>query len=246
MALKASPEAQASLLQLQASDNRLQQLDHKARMLPEAELVAGLTKESEGLRQQLLAETGAIEDARLELGRVESDVAVVEARIVRDTDRVASSASVKDVAGLEHELESLRRRRDDLEEIQLGVMERLDELESIAAITRERYEELAASIAAAEAERDASLGAITAERTAAAANRVAIAGGLPDDLLALYERQRGRYGQGASHLRFGVSAASGVKLNENDMAAIRSAAPDDVVLCPDSQAILVRTDESGL
>jgi hypothetical protein len=40
--------------------------------------------------------------------------------------------------------------------------------------------------------------------------------------------------------------ASGVKLNANDLNAIRSAAPDDVLICPDSQAILVRTPESGL
>jgi hypothetical protein len=43
-----------------------------------------------------------------------------------------------------------------------------------------------------------------------------------------------------------VSSASGLKLNENDMATVRAAAPDDVILCPDSNAILVRTAESGL
>ena len=65
-------------------------------------------------------------------------------------------------------------------------------------------------------------------------------------MLALYERQRERYGFGASLLRGGVSSASGVKLNESDMATVRAAAPDDVLICPDSNAILVRTNESGL
>jgi hypothetical protein len=37
-----------------------------------------------------------------------------------------------------------------------------------------------------------------------------------------------------------------VKLNANDMAAVRAAAPDEVILCPDSNAVLVRTAESGL
>jgi predicted nucleic acid-binding Zn-ribbon protein len=71
-------------------------------------------------------------------------------------------------------------------------------------------------------------------------------GKLPEELIALYERQRDRYGFGASLLRGGVSSASGLKLNENDMADVRAAAPDDVLLCPDSNAILVRTNESGL
>jgi predicted nucleic acid-binding Zn-ribbon protein len=43
-----------------------------------------------------------------------------------------------------------------------------------------------------------------------------------------------------------VSEASGLKLNEFDMATIRAAAPDDVLICPESSAILVRTEESGL
>jgi hypothetical protein len=78
------------------------------------------------------------------------------------------------------------------------------------------------------------------------ANRSTIVGKVPADLMALYERQRSRYGVGASHLRGGVSGASGVRLTESDMARIRSAAPDEVILCPDSDAILVRTAESGL
>ena len=40
----------------------------------------------------------------------------------------------------------------------------------------------------------------------------------------------------------GVSSASGVRLNETDLQTIRAAAPDDVLLCPDSNAILVRTE----
>lgn len=246
MALKASPEIQAHLLELQASDIRIQQLEHRARSLPEIELLTGLATQADTLRQQHLGERGAVEDARLELSRVEADVAVVEARIDRDTQRIESSSSAKDVAGLEHELTSLRKRRDDLEEIQLGVMERLDELEAVAGAAAESLDELNSTVAAAEAERDSALGALTSERTAAVANRATVAAKIPDDLLALYERQRSRYGLGASHLRGGTSSASGVRLNENDMAAIRAAAPDDVVLCPDSQAILVRTSESGL
>ena len=69
---------------------------------------------------------------------------------------------------------------------------------------------------------------------------------IPDDLLTLYEKQRERYGVGASHLRARVSSASGVELTGSDLETVRAAAPDEVVMCPDSNAILVRTGESGL
>ena len=246
MPLKASPDIQKYLLDLQALDTKLQQLGHQAKSLPELAVLAQLNTEADSTRAQLRTETGAAEDARLELGRIEADVAVVEARIKRDTERLDSSASMKDVAGLEQELAALRKRQNDLEEIELGVMETLEEREQALSGTRAALDDLESRISAQAQERDASLASINSERTHAEANRATIASKLPDDLLALYERQRQRYGFGASLLQGGVSLASGVKLNANDLDAIRLAAPDDVLICPDSQAILVRTPESGL
>ena len=246
MALKASPNDQAHLLELQALDTRINQLNHRAKMLPQIAVIAGLESESTALRVETLSSTGALEDAQRELGRIESDVAVVEARIKRDTDRLQASSSVKDVAGLESELAGLTRRHLELEEIELGVMERVEALEAASRELRTKHDELQAMIAGVAAEKDESLGVLISERTHAEANRSTIAGKLPEDLLTLYERQRARYGQGASLLRGGVSEASGLKFNEFDMAAIRAAAPDDVLICPESSAILVRTGESGL
>lgn len=246
MALKASPNDQAQLLELQAIDTRIQQLDHQAKMLPQLAVLATLESESTALRGELLSSAGGLEDAQRELKRIESDVAVVEARIKRDTERLQASSSVKDVAGLESELAGLARRQLDLEEIELEVMERLDGLEAAVRELRSRHDDLRTAIDGVLAERDEFLAAITSERAHAVADRTTLTGKLPDDLLALYESQRARYGQGASLLRGGVSSASGLKLNEYDMAAIRAAAPDDVILCPESSAILVRTAESGL
>jgi predicted nucleic acid-binding Zn-ribbon protein len=243
---KASPDDQALLLDLQSIDTRLQQLAHKAGSLPELATIASLRAEAESVRLQLVTDSGALEDAAAELKRVESDVELVETRIARDVERLHATSSVKDVAGLEAELASLRKRQADLEDIQLTVMERIEELEAAARTTAARRDEILAQLAGVEADRDAALAALDGERVNASANRATIVGKLPAELLALYERQRARYGTGASLLRGGVSSASGVKLNESDMAAIRAAAPDDVVLCPDSNAILVRTSESGL
>lgn len=246
MAVKASPDEQAILLDLQALDTKLRQLDHKGKSLPQHAVIADLTKQIEALRVIELERRGAHEDIELELSRLESDVKVVEARITRDTERAQASSSAKDAQAFEHELVSLRKRQFDLEEIELTVMERLEERAAELAETTAQLDALKAQVAAAEAERDAELATIGSERTHTAANRATIAGKVPADLLALYEKQQARYGTGASHLRFGVSSASGVKLLADEMVAIRAAAPDDVIICPSSDAILVRTAESGL
>jgi predicted nucleic acid-binding Zn-ribbon protein len=245
-ALKAAPDDQALLLDLQALDTKLSQLDHRAKSLPELATLVELGKEAEGLRLTLAEQNGTLEDVKLELKRVESDVEVVETRIKRDSERLQASSSVKDVAALEQELGALKKRLDDLEEIELTVMERNEEAQAAADATRAQLDAVAARVAEVEAARDASLATITGERTTAAAGRRTIEAKVPADLLALYEKQRSRYGTGASLLRGGVSLASGVKLLENEMQAIRAAAPDEVIMCPSSEAILVRTDESGL
>jgi len=126
------------------------------------------------------------------------------------------------------------------------VMETVDEKAKALSDARAQLEAVEAKIAEASAARDTALAGLDGEKAAAAAERDALAGRLPADLLALYEKQRARYGVGASHLRGGVSSASGVALNSSDMTVVRAAAPDDVLLCPDSNAILVRTNESGL
>jgi predicted nucleic acid-binding Zn-ribbon protein len=246
MALKADPADQALLLDLQALDTKLQQLGHRASTLPELAALAALGIERETVQRTVIEQTGASEDAQTELKRTESDVAVVEARIARDSERLQSSASVKDVAALEQELAALAKRKSDLEDIELAVMETAEERDAALSASRATLADLDARLAEATAARDAAMSGLDAEREQAAAERAAIAGRVPDDLLALYEKQRSRYGVGASLLQGGVSLASGVALNSSDMSTIRAAAPDDVLLCPDSNAVLVRTGESGL
>jgi predicted nucleic acid-binding Zn-ribbon protein len=246
MALKASPSEQALLLELQTFDTKLAQINHRAKSLAQHATLQKLAAERAGIAGTLSEQSGVLEDAQTELRRIESDVAVVEARIKRDDERLQVTSSVKDVQALEQELAALRKRQGDLEEIELTVMERLDEQAATVALSQGKFDAIQTLMSEVEVDRDAELGVIETERTNAAANRAALAEKIPAELLALYEKLRARYGQGVSYLRGGVSSASGVKLNENDMVAIRQAAPDDVLLCPDSNVILVRTAESGL
>jgi predicted nucleic acid-binding Zn-ribbon protein len=246
MALKAAPEDQALLLDLQALDTKLQQLGHRAANLPELAVIAQLSAQRDTLRATAAERGGAWEDAQLELKRTEEDVAVVEARVARDKERLQSSASVKDVAALEQELAALAKRQSDLEDIELAVMQTVDDTAAALASARAELEDVEGRIAETVTARDAALVLLDGERAQAASDRAAIAQRVPADLLALYEKQRARYGVGASLLRGGVSGASGVALNSSDMNLVRAAAVDDVLLCPDSSAILVRTNESGL
>ncbi|MBZ6373036.1 MAG: C4-type zinc ribbon domain-containing protein, partial [Microbacterium hominis] len=70
-------------------------------------------------------------------------------------------------------------------------------------------------------------------------------GRVPADLLGLYERLAAR-GVGAGLLRRRTCEGCHMVLSGTDLGALRQAAEDDVVMCPECGCILVRTDESGL
>jgi predicted nucleic acid-binding Zn-ribbon protein len=244
--VRAAPAEQVKLLDLQKMDNRTQQIQHARRNLPQLAELATITSTADALRRRMAVEQGIIEDLGTELRRVESDVAVVESRVARDSGRLQSTASAKDAQGLEHELASLARRQSDLEDMQLSVMQKLEDQEKVIAELEGERDALAERRDALEAERDAALAALDAEAVEVTAARETLAAGIPPDLLALYEKIRSRYGIGAALLRRGVSGGSNVALTGSDLAAVRAAPLDEVVLDPESGCILVRTEESGL
>lgn len=243
-AVKADPRDQRELLRIQELDNAIaratRSISHPSQEAPLAEL-APQTAE---IKSRRLAISGELDDAKAELARLESDVAVVEARMARDSDRVQNTASVKDVTALEAELQALRKRRSDLEDIELAIMERIEGLEAQLSAVATEADDVESKVAALEAERDAERESLERTRADAVGDRAAIASLLPIDLVTLYEKQRDRYGVGAARLLGGVSLASNMKLSPSDLAEVRGAAPEDVMLCPDSGAILIRDENS--
>jgi predicted nucleic acid-binding Zn-ribbon protein len=245
--VKASPAEQQELLRLQSLDTRLQQLAHRLGSLPQAAPLAELAGRDTTVRGTRAEAIGSLEDARTELKRLESDVAMVEARIARDGDRLQHTSSVKDVTALEAELASLARRLSDLEDQELAVMERVENAEGVLAGIDEERASIAAETTKLEAERDESAAGLATEREAAERDRVVVSGGVPADLLALYEQRRARgAGVGAALLRQRTCQGCNMTLTGSDLDTVRRSAPDDVLLCPECDRILVRTEESGI
>lgn len=245
--MKASPAEQQELLRLQALDTRLQQLAHRLGALPQTPAIAALDDEDAAIRRGRAESLGSLEDARTELSRIESDVQLVEARIQRDGDRLQATSSVKDVQALEAELVSLRRRLAELEDMELVVMQRVEDAEAVVAGQDAERAGIAERRAALEAERNAAAGDLCVDREHAERDREAVASGIPAELLALYERKRlTGGGVGAALLQQRACGGCTMTLTGSDYEAVRRAAADEVLFCPECDRILVRTEESGL
>jgi predicted nucleic acid-binding Zn-ribbon protein len=243
---KAPQAEQLRLLDLQAHDSKLNQLQRQAatvRANPELAALAGQVAAAES---ELVTAATNLGDAERDLKRSEDDVQAVVTRLERDEQRLNSgSGSSKDLTALQSEVASLTRRRSDLEDIELEVMERVEAAREARDDARKRSESLRDQLSELERARDEELARIDAERAEVQATRDALAASFEPALIATYEKTLGRRGVGAARLFHGRSEGSGMQLSPGDLADISRAADDDIVFCPDSGCILVRSAEWG-
>ncbi len=246
MVLRASAESQAKLLDVLALDTEDIVI---SRTIADAHTVlAELDTDAE--YQRLVREAEEWADRHDEIERrcehLESDIRVARSRIAHDREREKGSRDAKELTSLEHEIESLEHRIEMLEEQEMAALAERDEVAgswNAIKIARDSFHDVRAEA------RDSRLSEIDASnrrRAEIVKARAAIASSLPTELWELYERQRERYGVGASQLRAGITSASGVTLTPGQLQDVRAADADEVLMCPDSNAILIRTAESGL
>jgi len=245
--VKADPEAQRRLLDLQAIDTTLAQLAHKRKNLPE---LAGLDK----LARQISAQSDErvraqvdVDDLDRDIAKQEREVDTVRQRLAKDRQRLDDGRlPARELTAIEHEIGALQRRQSDLEDVEIELMERreaaqatLDGIEArLQAAIRERDEmETAKSDKLTEISRD--------EDWKTNARRPLVAD-LPADLVALYEKIRESGGVGAALVRHGRCGGCRIELAGADRARVKSSPPDEVVRCEECRCIMVRTEESGL
>lgn len=243
--MKARPADQLLLIDVARLDATIRAADHQRRNPEQTARVNELLAQRQAQSAELTRLLGDRDDARAELSRLESDVVLVDARVARDTERLAVTSNVKEAQGLEHELASLAKRKSDLEDAELEIMERLETADAAVAAQEAVIATTNDEGARLSAEGKAAVARATATGDAAARDRAAIAEKVPVELLALYDRLAAR-GVGAGLLRRRACEGCHMVLSGTDLQAIRQAADDDVVFCPECGAVLVRSEESGL
>ena len=245
--MNADPAVQLRLLALQATDTSLSQLAHRRRSLPELAAIAEHQKRSIVLEDSVIDAQTSIADIELEQRRLENDVDTVRTRTGKDQAQLqAGGLPPRELSGLEHEIATLARRQSSLEDDLLDVMERGENAADELRVATEARNEVADAARSLEARRDETFGEIDAAVATHAAERDSMAGELPPELLALYEKSRTQGGTGAAMLRQRRCEGCRIEASGSELSTLRKAAPDAVVRCENCRAILVRTAESGL
>lgn len=238
----ATPEQQRQLLDLQAVDTTIRQLEHRRAHLPEQQRLHAEAETLGRVRAELA-------DAREELAaverrqtRLEGEVAAVDSRRRSEEGRMYSGqiTSEKELAAIRGELTSLKARKSELEDELLELMERREELESLSEELTDRSAELAESVEALTRQRDEAATDIDAELVERRRERAAAAEPLPAPLLALYgELLERKQGLAVAELQGRMCAGCRLELTAIELEEVRAEAKGGLPRCEQCERILV-------
>jgi predicted nucleic acid-binding Zn-ribbon protein len=231
------------LLNLQTHDTAADRLRHRRATLPERATLAEQAAARLDLEAQLAEATGRRDEVAREERRLEDQIRSLEAKAKAEESRMYSGtiSSPRELQAMQSDVEQLRRHVRQLEDEELEVMERREgidgevaRLEAARATVQSEIDRLSAIIAEEEA-------AIDAELAVELAAREALAPGIPESMLGLYEQVRvANRGIGAARLVGSTCQACHLALPATEVDRIRHLSPEAMARCDHCGAILVR------
>ena len=240
--MQASPEQQSLIFELQLLDNEIMQANTKLKSLPEIEQLLHIDKRIVTATDELATVKAEADQIALELRRGEVDVETVTDRIKKDEARLSSgNATPKELEQLQHEVGTLKKRQETLEEIELEIMVRS---EAITARTNTLTTDLA-SLETLKAEINQRLtnasGEINTVITNKQSDREKVVVKIEKPLIDLYEKIRTASGGVAAAALVGNKCnGCNLAINAVEMERIKSLAKDELLRCEECRRILVR------
>jgi predicted nucleic acid-binding Zn-ribbon protein len=237
--MKATPQHQETLLELNRIDLQLRRNQKQIDDINRGEQVQAQRQLLLANSERLLVARNELDALELELTRAETDLKLVEGRIAKDETRLQQSSNQKDVQGIQSELQSLAKRRGELEDAELVLLERKDEmLANLKTIESERAE-IQSTLEALEREQTSGLAKLNSGQQLLREDRARNLGLLTAEVAEHYEKLFAR-GVGVGRIDGLICDACGMTLSGDSIDAVRNTPADELAHCGECGAILVR------
>jgi predicted nucleic acid-binding Zn-ribbon protein len=233
----------AALLDLQALDITIDQLNHRRANLPQRAELKTLAAESAAAAQAMQPVVDERAALNKEEKRLEDEAASVDAKATSEDKRLYSGSvtSPRELQAIHEEIESLKRRQRELEDRALELMVAIEPLDARIAEADQAQRERAAKIDAVNDQLTVAEAEIDAELDTVGSQRSAVVNGLDANVVAQYDALRKRLGGVAvARLEQGSCRGCHLKLSSVDFDRIKKEPPDAVVYCEQCGRILIR------
>ncbi|MEY2737720.1 MAG: hypothetical protein RL683_838 [Actinomycetota bacterium] len=237
--LQLTKNLQRNLLELASLDLEISRADAKLRNLQVSAEIDDLRSSMIAIGDELLSAHARVTNLEQQLNKTLDDVSLVSARIKHDESRAKELSSDRDLKAINHELDSLRQRMSSLEDSELEIMEELEKAKDQAEGLTAARTKAALELEQALKSQDATSLEVSKARGDLQATRARIAGTLPAEAIAAYDRKAAR-GIAVGELDGRDCTACHFAVNGVAYDSLMSEPVDKLVTCPNCDAYLVR------
>ena len=238
--MKANLQDQKRLLELVDLDLSLVRNAGDRSKLLSATAISEASEKALALSDRLIDARNRVGDLELELKRSENDLELVENRIEKDNQRLTSTTSAKDAQGIEHELTTLAKRKSELEDAELGIMEVLETVRAELSEAKNAKSAAEQELAALRSALDTNTSVLDSARAELSSKRSTLVGLIEPELAVAYQRKADR-NVAVGKLVGRECGACRLSITATNLEEILALPADEIAECPNCQAYLVRS-----
>ena len=230
---------QAALLKLSELDLEIGYLRNEIAKAIDSTELKDLAEKQTALAGELISTRTNLENIQLEIKRSEEDIRLVSERLDRDRARLNSTSSPKDAIGIQSEIDSLLRRKSDLEDIELALMQDIETAELAHNAVTEQREQLQAETEKLRSQIQVRVDELKSQGRKASADREIVLAKIPAEILKRYQALAAKQ-VAVGQIVDRACTACRMTLTVGGIDALNNLSDDELGACPECQAMIVR------
>jgi predicted nucleic acid-binding Zn-ribbon protein len=237
--MKLDVAGQSALLKLSQVDLEIEQVKNEiSKAINSKGLSEASAKLSETSGEVLTART-SFENLTMEARKADDNLHLVEERIARDSERLNNTSSPKDAQAMQSEIESLTRRKGELEEVELEVLDRLEKAEAELKQISTLREQLAAEVSVLQETIQAQVDELKTRGRKLTADRETLVSKVPSEILDKYKNLAAKQ-IAVGQVQNRACSACRMGLTASTIDTLSALAEDEIGSCPECLAMIVR------
>lgn len=237
--MKLDKSAQSALLKLSEVDLEIGHLKQEITKAIDSKDLIELRAQQSELAGELIAARTVVENLQSSQRRTDDDLHLVEERIARDKTRLAQTSSPKDAQGFQNEIDSLQRRKSELEDTELEILAEIESAQGVLNEITERKETNSRDLESLQQKIQSSIDELKTRGRKLTADREILVSKVSEDILKKYSALSARQ-VAVGQIENRSCTACRMGLTANVIDSINDLADDELGTCPECQAFIVR------
>jgi hypothetical protein len=237
--MKLDVAGQSALLKLSQVDLEIEQIKNEiSKAISSKELTDASGKLAEASEEVIAART-VFENLSMEARKADDNLHLVEERIARDLERLNNTSSPKDAQAMQSEVESLTRRKGELEEVELEILDRLEKSEQQLKNVSSQREEFQNKVSELQESIQGQVDQLKMRGRKLTADRETLVSKIPQDALEKYKALAARQ-IAVGQIQNRACSACRMGLTASTIDSLSTLAEDEIGNCPECLAMIVR------